>query len=119
IALIYFEEGNSVFRNFSYGLLVVAATGCYAISINGIKRYLHDISAVKATLWAFCLSGPVALFYLFGFTDFISDLQNSPQALSSLGYVAILAICGTALSVILYNVLIKQAGVIFASLTTY
>jgi drug/metabolite transporter (DMT)-like permease len=33
--------------------------------------------------------------------------------------VCILAIFGTALSVILYNVLIKKAGVLFASSCTY
>lgn len=119
LALIYFEEGQDVFRNFSYGFLVVLATLCYAVSINGIKKYLSDISSVKATLWAFCFTGPVALIYLFGFSDFTTHFRESPQAAASLGYVAILAICGTALSVILYNVLIKQAGVIFASSCTY
>ena len=119
LALIFFEEAQDVFKNFSYGLLVVIATVCYAVSINGIKKYLSDISSVKATVWAFTFSGPVALVYLFGFSDFTTHLQSSPSALSSLGYVAILAIFGTALSVILYNVLIKQAGVIFASSCTY
>lgn len=119
LGLIFFEEGEDVFRNFSYGFLVVLATLCYAISINGIKKYLSDISSVTATVWAFCFTGPVALTYLFGFSDFVPHLKASPIAMSSLGYVAILAIFGTALSVILYNVLIKKAGVIFASSCTY
>ena len=119
VALIFFEEAQDVFRNFSYGLLVVLATLCYAIGINGIKKYLSDISSVKATVWAFTFSGPVALIYLFGFSDFTTHLQTSPVAMRSLGFVAILAIFGTALSVILYNVLIKKAGVIFASSCTY
>jgi drug/metabolite transporter (DMT)-like permease len=117
--LILFETGEHVFRNFSYGFLVLVATFFYAISANGIKKYLHDISSVKATLWAFCFTGPMALIYLFGFTGFVENLRTHPLALPSLGYIAILAIVGTALSVILYNMLIKKAGVIFASSCTY
>jgi drug/metabolite transporter (DMT)-like permease len=74
---------------------------------------------VTATVWAFTFTGPVALIYLFGFTDFTTHLSSQPLALPSLGYISILAIVGTALSVILYNVLIKKAGVVFASSCTY
>jgi drug/metabolite transporter (DMT)-like permease len=74
---------------------------------------------VSASVWAFTFTGPIAAVYLFGFTDFTAHLQTQPLAMSSLGYVCILAIAGTALSVILYNVLIKKAGIIFASSCTY
>jgi drug/metabolite transporter (DMT)-like permease len=119
LGLIFFEEGNDVFRNFSYGFLVVLATLCYAISINGIKKYLGDLSAVAATVWAFTFTGPVALLYLFFGTEFTTHLTGSPGAVAAMGYICVLAIVGTALSVILYNVLIKKAGVIFASTCTY
>ena len=119
IALILFDTGTSTFQNFSYGFLILLATLCYAISVNGIKRYLSQVSSVAATVWAFSLTGPVALFYLFACTDFVPHLREQPQAMSSLGYIMILAIVGTAFSVILYNVLIKKAGVLFASSCTY
>lgn len=119
VGLIFFEEGKDLFRNFSYSFLVVLATFCYAVSINGIKKYLSEMSSTAATAWAFAFTGPLALFYLFGFSDFPEHFRQNPQAWSSLGYVAILAIFGTAISVILYNVLIKKAGVIFASSCTY
>lgn len=119
VCLILFDTGSETFNNFSYGFLVLIATLCYAISVNGIKKYLSGVSSVQATVWAFTFTGPVALLYLFGFTDFTTHLSQQPEAMASLGYVTILAVVGTALSVILYNVLIKQAGVLFASSCTY
>jgi drug/metabolite transporter (DMT)-like permease len=98
---------------------VLAATFFYAISISGIKKYLGDLNSITATVWAFCITGPIALIYLFGFTDFTTHLANSPMAMPSLGYISILAIVGSALSVIAYNILIKNSGTVFASSCTY
>lgn len=117
--LMIFDKTEDMFQNVIYSLLVLAATVCYAISVNGIKKYLSGVNPVQATLWAFTITGPVALVYLFGFTDFTTHLDESPAAASSMMYISILAIVGTALSVILYNVLIRQSGVLFASSCTY
>lgn len=119
VALMYFDSNNEPTKNATYGLLVVAATFFYAISVNGIRRYLNDLNPIKATVWAFVFTGPLALIYLFGFTDFVYHFQTSPVALRSLGYLSILAIVGTALSVIAYNILIREAGAVFASTCTY
>lgn len=117
--LMLFDKTGDTFKNITYSLLVLIATICYAISANGIKRYLSDLNSVTATVWAFTITGPIALVYLFGFTDFTTHLSHNELAMSSLGYISILAIVGTALSVIFYNVLIKRAGVLFASSCTY
>lgn len=119
VFLMLFESGNNLFRNVQYSLLLVIATLCYAISINGIRNYLGGLNSVTATVWAFTITGPIALVYLFGCTDFTLHLAQEPKALASLGYISILAIVGTALSVILYNVLIRSSGAVFASSCTY
>ena len=119
VALMYFDTNNEPTKNATYGLLVVAATFFYAISVNGIRRYLNDLNPITATVWAFSFTGPVALIYLFGFTDFIQHYHTRPLALQSLGYLSIVAIVGTAISVIAYNVLIREAGAVFASTCTY
>jgi drug/metabolite transporter (DMT)-like permease len=119
MALMYFETNNAPSKNALFGLLVVLATACYAISINGIKKYLNDLSSVAATVWAFAFIGPFALIYLFGFSNFMYHAQTSPQALNAMGYLSILAIVGTALSVMVYNRLIREAGAVFASTCTY
>jgi len=119
VTLMYFDSNNLPSKNAQFGLLVVLATVSYAFSVNGIRKYLNDINPIKATVWAFTLSGPVALTYLFGFSDFTSHFNSHPDAIASLGYVSILAIVGTALSVIAFNVLIREAGAVFASTCTY
>ena len=119
IFLMAFETGGDKFKNAAYSFVVLVATLCYAVSINGIRKYLGTLNPVTATVWAFTFTGPLALIYLLGFSDFWQHLANSPKAWSSLGYISILAVVGTSLSVILYNVLIKRAGAVFASSCTY
>lgn len=100
------------------GGLVILATVGYGLSVNIIKAKLGHLNAVSATLLALSIIGPVALVYLFT-TDFVHVMQTHPKAWTSLGYVTILAIVGTALSVIVYNILIRDAGVLFAASVTY
>jgi drug/metabolite transporter (DMT)-like permease len=119
IGLICFEKGMMELGNFSGAGLVIIATVCYAISVNSIRKYLTGLNPVKATVWAFTFTGPTALIYLLGFTDVATDLASKPGAVTSLGYVTILGMLGTALSVVLYNILIRNAGVLFASSCTY
>lgn len=116
--LLLYNNGDPESSGTNYALLVVAATFCYAISVNIIRKYLNDISSVRATVWAFMFTGPLAVGYLFT-TDFMEVINHHPQAISSLGYTAILGIVGTALSVIAFNELIKLSGAVFASTTTY
>ena len=117
--LMVFDAGSDSSKNVIYSLLVVAATFFYAISVCGIKKYLGDINSITATVWAFCITGPISLVYLFGFSDFTIHVTTSPAAMSSLGYISILAIVGSALSVIAYNILIKNSGTVFAASCTY
>lgn len=119
VSLMLFDRSTNTFQNFKYGNLILIATFCYAVSMNSIKKYLGGLNSVAATLWAFTITGPMAIIYLFSATDFVQHFHESPKALPSLGYVFILAVAGTALSVILFNILIKKAGVLFASSCTY
>ncbi len=52
-------------------------------------------------------------------TDFTERLATNPHALISLGYVLLLAIFGTAISIVIFNQLIKISGALFASSVTY
>jgi len=133
ILLVSFDEGSKTgTNNLSYALMVAAATLCYAISVNSIKKYLNDLNSITATTWSFTFIGLftiVSPFLLDLFLptekqtnlwpDFFYRLQTVPNAWKSLGYVSILAIVGSAISVILFNVLIKKSNAIFASSCTY
>lgn len=119
VLLLGMNNDDSKNQNTNYSLLVVAATLCYAISVNGIKKYLTHVNSVAASAWAFVIIGPIASIYLFAFTDFSKHLYENPQGLSSLGFIAVLGIFGTALSIIFFNTLIKQSGTVFAASCTY
>lgn len=119
VMLLGFNNDKESSQNLNYSLLVVAATFCYAISVNGIKKYLSHVNSVAASVWSFTIIGPMALVYLFSSTDFKTHLLEHPHGYSSFGYISILAIVGTALSIIIYNNLIKQAGTVFAASCTY
>ncbi len=100
------------------GAMVVIATFFYGLSVNIIKAKLSGLNAVTITVFAMCIIGPIAGAYLFT-TDFISRMQTNELAWQSLGYVSILAVLGTALSVVVFNILIREAGTLFAASVTY
>lgn len=104
--------------NFSYSFYVVAATICYALSVNIIKKHLININPLTITSLAlFSIAFPI-LFYLFT-TDFVTTTINNPKSPIALGYLSILSIVGTALSVWAFNILIKRSSALFAASVTY
>jgi len=109
-----FNEGIFVNR---YIFLVVLATIFYAISINVIKKYLHDLDASSIAALAFLFIGPIATFYLFN-TNFLYHL-NHPGGYKAFGYIALLAVLGTAIAAIIFNRLLSRSSAIFVSSITY
>lgn len=120
-ALLLLSDGgnmNLMNEDFTYGFYVVLATLCYATNVNFIKTKLAEVNSINITSFGFLLIGPISLIYLLS-TDFTSTLNNHPDALSGLGYIATLSVFGTALAVILFNMLIKRVSAVFASSVTY
>lgn len=105
--------------NALYGLYAVAATVCYALSVNIVKSKLKDLKSLAITSISFLFIGIPGIIYLLLGTDFITTVQSNPEALSSLGYITILAVMGTSLALILFNELVKISTPIFASSVTY
>ncbi len=120
IGLICFSGGNDPGQHseMSYTLYVVLATLLYAISVNIIGTKLRNVSSVTSAVWALMLIGPMAGAYLFS-TNFMEVMKTQPGAGVALGYVSLLGIFGTALSVMLFNLLIKNSNTVFASSVTY
>lgn len=116
--LLMYNDKEGEKSSFSYAMLVVAATVCYALSVNIIRKSLSDINSVKVTVWAFMITGPIAAFYLIT-TNFIDVMYAHPKAWSAFGYTAILGIVGSAIAVVAFNELIKISNAVFASTTTY
>lgn len=101
-----------------YAMLIVLATICYAINLNIVKNKLSHLHPVDITSFAFLLAGPVAAIHLFLFTPVITSLRM-PGAGWGLMYVGTLAIVGSALALMLFNILIQTTPVIVSSSVTY
>lgn len=119
IGVVYFGSGSESSKNALYCLFVLLATLFYALSVNGINTFLKGLNPFTATVWSFTIIGPIAAIYLFGFTDVVKHTIENPQAGKALLFISILAIFGSALSVIAFNKLIHLSGVVFASSCTY
>ena len=119
IGLIYFSAEHAVSQSFTiYMLLPIIASASYGLNVNIIKTYLQNINPVAVTALSFALVGPFAGIYLLGFSDFTTHIQE-PNGLSSFGYISILAVFGTAMAVLIFNMLIKHTTALFASSVTY
>ncbi|WP_230679965.1 DMT family transporter [Pontibacter sp. 172403-2] len=118
ILLIFSGNGSTDFNNKYYGLYIVLATVCYGASVNIIKHRLQNMKPLYVSSLALLTVGPPALLYLFT-TSFLYKLQHVPGAWEALLYIAILAVFGTAIALILFNKLIHISTTIFASSITY
>jgi len=116
--LIVAKSGLNLNLNFGYSLLIVVATLFYGISANMIKHKCTDLKAVEISAMAFSFIGVPALITLFSL-NFVGTMQSHPQAWTALGFVSVLAICGTALAVVLFNKLLKDTSALFGSSVTY
>jgi drug/metabolite transporter (DMT)-like permease len=74
--------------------------------------------AVEITSLAFMLVLPPAIIANWNFGTF-ETFRTNQYALEGLGYIAALAIFGTALAVILFNRIISVTSALFASSVTY
>ena len=98
-------------------LLVVLASMCYAFNLNMVRKYLAKMPSMLITAGSFLWVGPFCLIYLFS-TDFTSRFEHE-YALQSFGAIAVLAVVGTTIAVLMFNKLIQAGGAVFASMVTY
>lgn len=116
VSLIAFN--GVTFENSHYSYYVIAATMCYAISLNTIKNSLKEMSAIDISGIAFFVVGPLCLLALI-FSDFSHKMQTVDGATTAFLYIVLLAIVGTSMALVLFNKLVKRTTAIFASSVTY
>ena len=105
-------------QNYNYAGLVILCSFLYALNVNIIKKYLQHLSALTITVGHFtAIIFPAILVFLFSDFEF-SSLEND-EVKTSIFYVFILALFGTALAKIIFNKLIKISSPVFASSVTY
>jgi drug/metabolite transporter (DMT)-like permease len=102
-----------------YALLIVLATVLYGFNVNILKYFLGDIRPVHITSFSMMLIGPFSLVYLLFYADVMQTLRSDMHNLIPLGYIIFLGVIGTAISLIIFNKLVKITNIVFSSSVTY
>ena len=106
-------------QNYLYAGFVIASTLMYAANVNIIKRYLQDVKPLAIAVGNYVFIVIPAIIILL-FTDFFTaERFNNPYLYSSLLYVLILSLFGTALAKIFFYKLVQISTPVFASSVTY
>ncbi len=115
---LMFKGQTGIFDQINiYAFFIVLATVCYGFNSNYVKLHLTHLDGITITSLTFLMIGPVAGIYLL-FSDF-SMARASAHPIVNLGYIAILALCSSALGMIMYNTLIRYTSALFVSSATY
>jgi len=104
-------------QNYLYALFIVVASIGYAFNVNILKKHLHGLTALTITTGNFVIIFIPALIVLW-MTDFF-HMEYIKQSQSSMYYLVLLAVFGTALAKTLFNKLIQMSSPIFSSSVTY
>ena len=104
-------------QNYYYAILVLIASICYAVNVNLIKKYLHDLSPLSITTGNFMVLLFPAFIILFfsGFFEVVHDVKVQESVL----FIMILGVIGTGIANILFFKLIQMSSTVFATSVTY
>ncbi len=100
-------------------LLAVAATICYALSSNIVKRFFASADPLMMTAGAMAPIGLVAVIALFASGGVSVDFANEPDLLTAYVSVVFLGLIGTALASWLFFRLVQLTDPVFASTVSY
>ena len=102
-----------------YAFLVVAAAICYSINVNLIKHKLQAVPAYAIALGNF-VSIVIPAFVVLLLVDFPwTEVLTSDELSSSMGYILILSLFGTALAKVMFNELVSISTAVFSISITY
>lgn len=105
-------------HDLSYALLVLLATICYAINVNVVSRHLQQVASLQVASLAFCFLLLPAIVILTA-TGYFSLPLSATENIHATLAAATLGVFGTAIATILFYMLVKTEGALFASLVTY
>lgn len=103
----------------SYAFYVILACICYGFNLNIIKYRFQKLKPIEITAISLVMVLPAALVYLMAGTQFSYKVVNIDGALPALGYLTLLGVMGTAIALIIFNVMVKTATPVFAASVTY
>ena len=117
--LIYLGSAFNPDQNYWYSMAVVLASFCYAVNANVIKSKLQGVSPMGIATGNFIfLILPALLIVVFS-GAFEKSVREGPYFLSSLGYIGLLCVFGTAIAKVMFNRLIQISTPVFSVSVTY
>jgi drug/metabolite transporter (DMT)-like permease len=118
LCLLVAPAGNISLEHFSYTLLILLATLFYGINVNMVGRHMQGVGSLNIASLAFVFLVIPCIVILY-FTGYFSlPIKQKDFFLSKIAS-AVLGIMGTAVATILFYMLAKRAGTLFASMVTY
>ena len=102
-----------------YALLVVIAALCYGINVNTIKYKLEGVTPMAIALANFIAIALPALILLLTSAFPWATFYRDTTIMTSLGYILILALFGTAFAKVLFNKLLTISSAVFSISITY
>jgi len=118
VLLLFATENGIDLKELSYSLLVLIATIFYAVNVNMVGKYLHSTGSLHTASLAFSFLLIPSLIILIATGFFSLPLLNASYLKASLA-AATLGVMGTAIASVLFYMLVKKSGTLFASLVTY
>ena len=109
---------NFSLENLSYSLLILIATLLYGINVNLIGRNMQGIGSlnIASLAFVFLIIPTIIILYTTGY--FALPFTDKAVLVSTLASF-VLGVMGTAVASILFYMLVKRAGTLFASMVTY
>jgi drug/metabolite transporter (DMT)-like permease len=99
-------------------MLILLATMAYGLNVNVVNRFLTGVSSIDiAAVALFLIAIPAgAILWQSGFR--LEGLEDPGIRIATV-YGLLLGVLSTALASVLFYILIKRAGIVFASMVTY
>lgn len=117
LLLVLSDDSAAGENNYLYLVLVVIATLSYAINVNLIKKYLHDLNSLSITTGNFAILLLPALIILSSTN--ISQKIDFADTQHSIMFVLILGVLGTGIANVVFFKLIQMSSPVFATSVTY
>jgi drug/metabolite transporter (DMT)-like permease len=118
LILLSLSRGSISLSEMGSSLLILLATLLYGLNVNIVSHRLKEVPPMRMASVSLSFIGIPAIFITLQL-DVISLAQNDQSSHWPIAASALLGIVGTAISTVVFYILIKRAGGLFASLVTY
>lgn len=118
LCLLFLSKNNISLEYVNYSLLVLLATVFYGVNVNIVSRHMTRIGSLNIASLAFgFLIIPSGI--ILKYTGYFNHHLLDPDMIRATVASTVLGVFGTAVASILFYMLVKRAGGLFASTVTY